>query len=135
MRPGGYLLVLLVLLAITGIYRVLQSLHAQEELNGSPGDPFAPVFGGGDGDGGQGSVSDSPSNSGPGGPAAHAPPGMYSVYETGIAWAQLQDTRASRGTPQTPVIFWIIYILPQWYVTGTQDRVETYAPFPARVLR
>lgn len=43
-----------------------------------------------------------------------APPGMYNSEQLGIAWDQLQETMSSRGVPQTPVMFNLMFILPMW---------------------
>ena len=39
---------------------------------------------------------------------------MYGPNSQGIDWEQLQLTMASRGTPQTPLIFNLVYVLPMW---------------------
>lgn len=114
-KPGGFLALLFVLLAIPVIYRVLQTLHASNELKGDSSDnPFASIF----------NLGAPPSRAGNNGFVAQlaassdrdgqVPPGMYSPEEDGIAWSQLQQTLAGRGKPQTPLIFNLVYVLPQY---------------------
>lgn len=117
MRPGGFLGVLFVLIAISVVYRILQTLHAQSQLiNESGGDSsaFPDVFlNNGDSAVSFGTLLNIDDKTIV--PiSAIAPPGMYSPDETGIAWSQLQQTLSSRGVPQTPVIFNLVYIFPMW---------------------
>lgn len=123
-KPGGFLALLFILLAIPVIYRILQTLHASTELQGddTSDNPFAPVFNLGSPPmrvgnnmvlAGIASNSDDPNNT--------IPPGMYNPMEEGIAWDQLQQTLAGRGRPQTPLIFNLVYILPQWWVSNAFD--------------
>lgn len=134
MRPGGFLAVLFAFLAITTVYRILQTLHAQGEISTENGNgssnPFQFATQ-------QDSTVDAAKRIlGQLGrravtlPSAFqaqqdaslrvarasmiAPPGMYNSDVKGIDWEQLQQTLASRGTPQTPVIFNLVYILPMW---------------------
>ncbi|EPQ30351.1 uncharacterized protein PFL1_01877 [Pseudozyma flocculosa PF-1] len=112
MRPGGYIFLLLVLLFISCVYRLLQTLHATSRLseeNGGSGSSsdLLPFFSGG-------SSSSTTDDERVANGLSLAPQGMYGPKSEGIAWEQLQLTMASRGNPQTPVIFNLVYIFPMW---------------------
>lgn len=115
MRPGGFLGFLLLLLAISVIYRVFQTLHAKAQLDdesGSNDNPFAALYKGNN-------MADATVNAVMSlvQVSAIAPPGMYSPDHKGIDWQQLQQTLSSRGVPQTPVIFNVVYVFPMWLQT------------------
>ncbi|TKY85726.1 hypothetical protein EX895_005266 [Sporisorium graminicola] len=111
-RPGGFIFVLLLLLFISTVYRLLQSLHATTRIAAEMGgeldsNDLLPFFQGGSGN----STSD---NQRVANGLSLAPQGMYGPNSQGIDWEQLQLTMASRGTPQTPLIFNLVYVLPMW---------------------
>ena len=111
-RPGGFIFVLLLLLFIATVYRLLQSLHATTRIAAEQGgelnsSDLLPFFQGGSGN----STSD---NQRVAQGLSLAPQGMYGPNSDGIDWDQLQLTMASRGTPQTPLIFNLVYVLPMW---------------------
>lgn len=112
LRPGGFIFLLLVLLFISAVWRLLQTLHATTRLSAELGgnlssDDLLPFFQGG-----------SPNTTTNNHRVAHglslAPQGMYGPNSEGIDWEQLQLTMASRSTPQTPLIFNLVYVLPMW---------------------
>lgn len=111
-KPGGFIFVLLLLLFVTTVYRLLQSLHATTRISAELGGELnskdlLPFFQGGSGS----STSD---NQRVANGLSLAPQGMYGPNSEGIDWNQLQLTMASRGTPQTPLIFNLVYVLPMW---------------------
>lgn len=113
MRPGGFIAVLVILITIPVVYRVLQTLHAQGEINsenGGDANPFKVLAVNG------ATMSSAAMNAVmnlvP--VAAIAPPGMYNSDVSGIDWAQLQQTLASRSNIQSPLVFNLVYIFPQW---------------------
>lgn len=112
MRPGGFIFILLLLLFISTVYRLLQSLHATTRIAAEQGgelnsSDLLPFFQGGS----SGSTTD---NQRVANGLSLAPQGMYGPNSEGIDWEQLQLTMASRGTPQTPLIFNLVYVLPMW---------------------
>ncbi|SNX84326.1 uncharacterized protein MEPE_03035 [Melanopsichium pennsylvanicum] len=112
LRPGGFIFVLLLLLFISTVYRLLQSLHATTRIAAEQGgeldsNDLLPFFQGG-------SSNTTTNNQGVANGLSLAPQGMYGPNSQGIDWDQLQLTMASRGTPQTPLIFNLVYILPMW---------------------
>jgi hypothetical protein len=116
MRPGGFIAVLVILVTIPVIYRILQTLHAQSELSeesGNNSNPFTELT----------RVSSTMSGAAVNAVmnlvpvAAIAPPGMYSPDSNGIDWSQLQQTLASRGRIQSPIVFNLVFIFPQWLQT------------------
>ncbi|KAN0064743.1 hypothetical protein ACQY0O_001798 [Thecaphora frezii] len=112
MRPGGFIFFLLSLLLLPCVYRILQSLHATARLSEENGDglhstDLLPFFSGGSS---KSTTDDERVANG----LSLAPQGMYGPYSDGIAWQQLQLTMASRGSPQTPVIFNLVYVFPMW---------------------
>ncbi|CDU22789.1 uncharacterized protein SPSC_01419 [Sporisorium scitamineum] len=111
-RPGGFIFILLLLLFISTMYRLLQSLHATTRIAAEMGgdldsNDLLPFFQGGSSN----STSD---NQRVANGLSLAPQGMYGPNSEGIDWEQLQLTMASRGTPQTPLIFNLVYVLPMW---------------------
>ncbi|PWN47347.1 hypothetical protein IE53DRAFT_390519 [Violaceomyces palustris] len=104
MRPGTFLLVLLILLLVSTTYRSIQSLHASQNLDSRPGGEQA----------GDSILSDLffPQEGGTG--QNVVPEGMYNPYQPGIDWSQLQTSRTSRSNPQSPLLLNLVYILPQW---------------------
>lgn len=113
MRPGGFIAVLVILITIPVVYRVLQTLHAQGEINSESGgdsNPFKVLARNG------ANMSSAAMNAVMNlvSVAAIAPPGMYNSDVSGIDWAQLQQTLASRSNIQSPLVFNLVYIFPQW---------------------
>ncbi|PWN34959.1 uncharacterized protein FA14DRAFT_164106 [Meira miltonrushii] len=113
MRPGGFIAVLVILITIPVVYRVLQTLHAQGEINSEDGgdqNPFKVLAK--NGATMSAAAMNAVMNLVP--VAAIAPPGMYNSDVSGIDWAQLQQTLASRSNIQSPLVFNLVYIFPQW---------------------
>ncbi|SPO25354.1 uncharacterized protein UTRI_03233_B [Ustilago trichophora] len=111
-RPGGFIFILLLLLFIATVYRLLQSLHATTRISAELGgelnsNDLLPFFQGG-------SPNSTTDNQRVAQGLSLAPQGMYGPNSEGIDWEQLQLTMASRGTPQTPLIFNLVYVLPMW---------------------
>ncbi|SJX62825.1 uncharacterized protein SRS1_13654 [Sporisorium reilianum f. sp. reilianum] len=109
---GGYIFILLLFLFISTVYRLLQSLHATTRIaaelgGGLNSNDLLPFFQGGSSN----STSD---NQRVANGLSLAPQGMYGPNSQGVDWEQLQLTMASRGTPQTPLIFNLVYVLPMW---------------------
>lgn len=112
MRPGGFIFILLLLLFISTVYRLLQALHATTRIAAELGgnlnsNDLLPFFQGG-------SSNTTSNNQKVAQGLSLAPQGMYGPNSEGIDWEQLQLTMASRGTPQTPLIFNLVYVLPMW---------------------
>lgn len=116
MRPGGFIAILVALITIPVVFRVLQTLHAQGELSdemGSSENPFT-VLAEKTNTMTSAAMSAVMSLT----PVSQvAPPGMYSPGSNGIDWSQLQQTLASRGRIQSPLVFNLVYIFPQWLMT------------------
>ncbi|KAJ1025449.1 hypothetical protein NDA13_004260 [Ustilago tritici] len=111
MRPGGFIFVLL-LLFISTVWRLLQTLHATTRISAELGgeldsNNLLPLFKGG-------SSNSTTDNQRVAQGLSLAPQGMYGPRTEGIAWEQLQVTMASRSGPQTPLIFNLVYVLPMW---------------------
>ncbi|PWY99743.1 hypothetical protein BCV70DRAFT_147132, partial [Testicularia cyperi] len=111
-RPGTYIFLLLLLLFIATVYRVLQTLHATTRISAEEGgtldgNDLLPFFQGG-------SSSSTTDDDRVANGLSLAPQGMYGPNSNGTDWEQLQLTMASRGPPQTPLIFNLVYILPMW---------------------
>ncbi|KAJ9479177.1 hypothetical protein PHBOTO_002647 [Pseudozyma hubeiensis] len=111
-KPGGFIFLLLLLLFISTVYRLLQSLHATTRISAELGgdldsNDLLPFFQGG-------SSNSTTDNQRVANGLSLAPQGMYGPRSEGIDWNQLQLTMASRGTPQTPLIFNLVYVLPMW---------------------
>ncbi|GAC71849.1 hypothetical protein PANT_5c00102 [Moesziomyces antarcticus T-34] len=112
MRPGGFIFILLILLFVATVYRLLQALHATTRISAEQGgsldaNDLLPFFQGG-------SSNTTTDNQRVANGLSLAPQGMYGPNSEGIDWEQLQLTMASRGTPQTPLIFNLVYVLPMW---------------------
>ncbi|SPC62398.1 uncharacterized protein UHOD_04175 [Ustilago sp. UG-2017b] len=112
MRPGGFIFVLLLLLFISTVWRLLQTLHATTRISAELGgeldsNNLLPFFKGG-------SSNSTTDNQRVAQGLSLAPQGMYGPRTEGIAWEQLQVTMASRSAPQTPLIFNLVYVLPMW---------------------
>lgn len=112
MRPGGFIFILLLLLFISTVWRLLQTLHATTRISAELGgdldsDDLLPFFKGG-------SPNSTTDNQRVAQGLSLAPQGMYGPRTEGIAWEQLQLTMASRSPPQTPLIFNLVYVLPMW---------------------
>lgn len=113
MRPGGFIAVLVLLITVPVVYRILQTLHAQGEISDETGgetNPFQVLAKNG------ASLSSAAMNAVmnlvP--VSSIAPPGMYNSNVSGIDWSQLQQTLASRSIIQSPLVFNLVYIFPQW---------------------
>ncbi|KAJ1033024.1 hypothetical protein NDA16_000303 [Ustilago loliicola] len=112
MRPGGFIFILLLLLFISTVWRLLQTLHATTRISAELGgdldsSDLLPFFKGG-------SSNSTTDNQRVAQGLSLAPQGMYGPRTEGIAWEQLQLTMASRSPPQTPLIFNLVYVLPTW---------------------
>ncbi|KAJ1029154.1 hypothetical protein NDA18_002782 [Ustilago nuda] len=112
MRPGGFIFVLLLLLFISTVRRLLQTLHATTRISAELGgeldsNNLLPFFKGG-------SSNSTTDNQRVAQGLSLASQGMYGPRTEGIAWEQLQVAMASRSAPQTPLIFNLVYVLPMW---------------------
>ena len=117
MRPGAFLALLFSLVGVSVFYRIFQTMHARNVLRGQvdgTNDPFA-------------LVSDTISSVSAVQRAlqelselaarevsAIAPFGMYQHGVAGISWARLQLAQTGRGSPQTPLLFNLLFMLPMW---------------------
>ncbi len=112
MRPGGFIFLLMIFLFISTVYRLLQSLHATTRISAETGgnlnsNDLLPFFQGP-------SPNTTSTNHRVANGLSLAPQGMYGPNSYGIDWDQLQLTMASRNSPQTPLIFNLVYVLPMW---------------------